>query len=212
MRIPGFILVFIFVAAYGALHSLLASNRAKQAFKRRFGDSNYRFYRLLYNVVGALTFIPVLAVLALDPGQTLYRLSWPWTLIAFAGQALAILLLFLGLLQTDAIWFLGFRQLAQPGAQESDALEVRGLYCRVRHPLYSAGLLFIWLTPIMTTSILALNISLTLYILIGSIFEERRLVGHFGQAYVDYQNHVPRLIPRPGRCYAPDQTGHESSA
>jgi protein-S-isoprenylcysteine O-methyltransferase Ste14 len=82
---------------------------------------------------------------------------------------------------------------------------INGLYCHVRHPLYSAGLLFIWLSPLMTTSLLALNLGLTLYIIIGSIFEERRLVGQFGQAYVDYQRRVPRLIPRPGKCYPPDQ-------
>jgi protein-S-isoprenylcysteine O-methyltransferase Ste14 len=34
---------------------------------------------------------------------------------------------------------------------------------------------------------------------------ERLLVGEFGQAYIDYQHRVPRLIPVPGRCYPPDQ-------
>ncbi len=67
----------------------------------------------------------------------------------------------------------------------------------MRHPLYSAGLLFIWLTPIMTTSSLALTLGLTAYIYIGSIFEERRLVARFGQAYLDYRRAVPRLIPMP---------------
>jgi len=205
MPISGPVLTFIAVAAYGALHSLLASNPVKQAFRRAFGQTSDRFYRLFFNLVGGLTFLPVLAVAALDPGQTLYHLAWPWVLLTSVGQALATLLLLLGLLQTDSLHFLGIRQLFHPEASEPSELVINGLYCHVRHPLYSAGLLFIWLTPVMTTSVLALNLGLTLYIIIGSIFEERRLVDQFGQSYSDYQRRVPRLIPRPGKCYPPDQ-------
>ena len=205
MPISGPVLTFIAVAAYGALHSLLASNSVKRTFQRAFGQTSDRFYRLFFNLVGGLTFLPVLAVAALDPGQTLYHLTWPWVLLTSAGQALAVILLLLGLLQTDSLHFLGLRQLFHPEASEPSELVINGLYCHVRHPLYSAGLLFIWLTPVMTTSVLALNLGLTLYIIIGSIFEERRLVGEFGQAYIDYQSRVPWLIPVPGRCYPPDQ-------
>jgi len=49
----------------------------------------------------------------------------------------------------------------------------------------------------LSTSILAMNLGLTAYILIGSEFEERRLLSECGQAYIEYQNRVPRLIPRP---------------
>ncbi len=87
---------------------------------------------------------------------------------------------------------------AEPGT-----LIVTGLYRWVRHPLYTAGLLLIWLTPVMTTSILALNLSLTLYIIVGSRLEERRLLAEFGQAYADYQAAVPGLIPRPPRASIP---------
>jgi protein-S-isoprenylcysteine O-methyltransferase Ste14 len=205
MSISGPALTFIAVAAYGALHSLLASNVVKQAFQDALGQTSDRFYRLFFNIVGGLTFLPVLAVAALDPGQTLYQLTRPWVLLTSAGQALAVILLLLGLLQTDSLHFLGLRQLLHPGAQEPGELVINGLYCHVRHPLYSTGLLLIWLTPVMTTSVLALNLGLTLYIIVGSIFEERRLVGEFGQAYIDYQRRVPRLIPVPGRCYPPDQ-------
>jgi len=32
---------------------------------------------------------------------------------------------------------------------------------------------------------------------------EKRLLAEFGDVYRDYQQQVPRLIPRPSRCYAP---------
>lgn len=70
-----------------------------------------------------------------------------------------------------------------------------GLYRWVRHPLYTAGLVFIWLTPVMTVNLLVLNIGLTIYLVVGAIFEERKLVREFGAAYRDYQENVPMLIP-----------------
>lgn len=114
---------------------------------------------------------------------------------ALVGQMLALALLAIGVLQTDVWHFLGLRQLVEAVPGEPPALVVRGLYRWVRHPLYSAGLLFLWLTPLMTSSILVFNFAMSVYILIGSVFEERRLLTEFGAAYVDYQRRVPRLIP-----------------
>jgi protein-S-isoprenylcysteine O-methyltransferase Ste14 len=57
------------------------------------------------------------------------------------------------------------------------------------------GLVFIWLFPYMTGTILEFNISLTLYILIGVFFEERKLRREFGQEYVAYAAKTPMLIP-----------------
>jgi protein-S-isoprenylcysteine O-methyltransferase Ste14 len=65
----------------------------------------------------------------------------------------------------------------------------------VRHPQYTGGLVFIWLFPIMTCNVLALNIGLTIYIIIGAIFDERKLVQEFGEAYIQYCHHTPMLIP-----------------
>jgi len=143
--------------------------------------------------------LPVLAVVGLEPGEILYRFPLPWSVIALVGQALAALVVLLGLLQTDPQHFLGLRQLVQGSEGPPPTLVVSGLYRWVRHPLYSAGLVFLWLTPWMTTSMLAFCFGATLYILIGSAFEERRLLAEFGQAYADYRRRVPRLIPRMGR-------------
>jgi protein-S-isoprenylcysteine O-methyltransferase Ste14 len=66
----------------------------------------------------------------------------------------------------------------------------------MRHPLYTGGIILIWLTPLMTVNTLTLNIIVTLYLIIGARFEESRLLHEFGQAYADYQRQVPMLIPR----------------
>jgi protein-S-isoprenylcysteine O-methyltransferase Ste14 len=184
------------VALWGALHSTLASPPLKAFVHDRLGPRADRWYRVMYNISAGLTFLPVLAVLALDPGKLLYRAPWPWAALLVLGQLGAGMLLVVGLLHTDVWHFIGLRQFGE--AQDSQRqLVVTGLYRWVRHPLYTAGLLFLWLTPLMTSSLLALNIGLTAYILIGLRFEERRLVSEFGMAYEAYRRRVPALLPFP---------------
>ena len=191
------LLTFLAVAFYGALHSLLASTWVKSKAQRIAGQTASRWYRLTYNLIGGLTFLPVLAIPARWPGAVLYQIPWPWSVAPLALQALALALLVIGLMQADMFHFLGLRQLRGSPETGTPRLEVRGLRRWVRHPLYFAGLMFIWLTPVMTTSSLALTIGLTIYIYLGSIHEERRLVAEFGSAYLEYQRRVPRLIPLP---------------
>jgi len=188
--------ILALVAGYGALHSLLASAPAKRTARRWFGDVGDRAYRLVYNLLGALTFLPVVAVLAAEPGLRLYAVPAPFSWLMLAGQAVAALVVLVGLVQTDLWHFLGLRQLVERPARGPGRLVTTGLYRYVRHPLYSAGLVFLWLTPVMTTSLLAAFLGLSAYLYLGSVFEERRLRQEFGQAYADYQRRVPRLIPR----------------
>jgi protein-S-isoprenylcysteine O-methyltransferase Ste14 len=47
----------------------------------------------------------------------------------------------------------------------------------------------------MTSSSLIFAGASTFYFWLGSIYEERKLLAFFGQAYRDYHKRVPRLIP-----------------
>jgi protein-S-isoprenylcysteine O-methyltransferase Ste14 len=47
----------------------------------------------------------------------------------------------------------------------------------------------------MTVNRLVLYLSLTIYIIIGAYFEERKLKREFGREYEDYQARTPMLIP-----------------
>lgn len=188
--------VFLAVGLYGALHSLLATRAAKLRARARLGPRAYRFYRLAYNAFALASFVPVFLLLARFPGQVVYEIPWPWAALALAGQAACLLLLAIGLHQTDPLSFLGLRQLGEAEGSEPQPLRVMGLNRWVRHPLYSAGLLLIWLSPVMTTGVLALNLALTAYIAVGYRLEERRLLAMYGQAYAEYQVRVPALFPR----------------
>jgi protein-S-isoprenylcysteine O-methyltransferase Ste14 len=73
---------------------------------------------------------------------------------------------------------------------------VRGPYRWVRHPLYLFMILMIWSCPDLTRDRLLFNSLWTVWIVIGSILEERDLVLEFGDVYREYQRRVPMLIPR----------------
>lgn len=134
-------------------------------------------------------------MIALLPTEILYIVPSPWRWLMVGGQILALIGLAASLWQTSLLHFLGLAQLLAEPSAKSGALSVRGFYAWVRHPLYTFSLLFLWLTPAMTTNVLTTYILFTLYFYIGSIFEERRLLAEFGSAYQDYQQRVPRFIP-----------------
>lgn len=76
-------------------------------------------------------------------------------------------------------------------------LKINGIHRFVRHPLYSGTILFVWglffVFPFLNNLIAA--VLLTLYVLIGIIFEEKKLKIEFGKKYEEYISNVPMLIP-----------------
>jgi protein-S-isoprenylcysteine O-methyltransferase Ste14 len=72
---------------------------------------------------------------------------------------------------------------------------VAGPYRWVRHPLYLFTILLIWSCPNLTMDRLLFNLLWTIWIVIGSYFEEKDLIAEFGDAYREYQKTVPMLIP-----------------
>jgi len=185
--------LILLVLFWGMLHSLLASQQAKELTRRWLGDKPNRFYRLGYNVFACVSFLPVLAAMFLIPDRILYYVPLPWSLLLIGGELLAVAALFVGFLKTDVREFLGVRQLGE--IVKPSKLTISGLYHYVRHPLYTAGLVFIWLMPLMTVNVLAVNITLTVYVIAGAYLEECKLRNEFKQVYIDYMNVTPMFIP-----------------
>jgi protein-S-isoprenylcysteine O-methyltransferase Ste14 len=185
--------ILLSLLLWGAIHSLLASLSFKSFLTKTFGNTLMRGYRLFYNVFSFFTFLPVLYLVATLPDSTLYSIPAPISYGMLLGQGVAAALLVVGVLQTDTLYFVGLRQLIE---EEKPAQFVTGgLYRFVRHPLYSAGLLFLWLSPQVTLNSLTLYIAATIYIFIGAYFEERKLVREFGEVYREYQSRTPMLVP-----------------
>ena len=197
--ISSFLWILFACTLYGALHSLLAGRAAKDFARRRLGTIGARYYRLFFNLQGALTALPVFFLAWRLPDAVLYQIPAPWNLLTLLLQILALVGLWVGVRQTGTLQFLGLDALIpgyQPALEGAPArLVTGGLYRWVRHPLYTCGLLLLWLVPTMTWNLLALAVGLTVYILVGIFFEERKLLYEFGSAYAEYRRRTPGLIP-----------------
>ena len=185
--------ILLAILLWGAIHSIIASLAFKAWLKNLAGNSMMRGYRLFYNVFSLVSFLPILYLVAALPDTPLYSVPAPISYALNLGQGLAAILLLLGVLQTDTLSFVGLRQLVEE--PRPAPLVTRGLYRLVRHPLYTAGLLFLWLSPQATVNSFTLYVGATIYILIGAYFEERKLLREFGAAYAEYKSKTPMLIP-----------------
>ncbi len=183
------------IFVWGFIHSLTASLQFKAYVHRKIGPISDRYYRLGYNLFTSLSLAIVLILAAFTPDQTLYVVTFPWVILLIVIEFLALFALMVGLWQTDILDFLGARQLRESRRRPPSRLVTNGLYHYVRHPLYSSGLILIWALPLMTARLLVVDLALTVYIVIGAYFEERKLRQKFSNEYTDYAAVTPMFIP-----------------
>ena len=181
------------IALWGSIHSLLASLSFKDFLRRTLGDKFMKSYRLLYNIFAVISIVPVLYLMAVLPDEALYQVPPPWSYLMLLGQGISVFLLFVAVLQTDVLSFAGLRQLIEE--ERTGKLVTHGLYRFVRHPLYTFSLLILWLSPKVTINSFIVYLALTLYVLVGAFFEERKLLREFGQEYANYRSVTPMLMP-----------------
>jgi protein-S-isoprenylcysteine O-methyltransferase Ste14 len=183
-------------ALFGLLHSLLAANWWKEWVQRKTG-AYFRYYRLSYSLLSLLLLIVIVVYHRQIP---LFRL-WhtPLLLQLLSALLAAVGLVILVICVRKYFFYLSgaavFFQRQEPPAK----LETGGLHRYVRHPLYVGTLLLVWgMLPLLPQlSYLISCIMITVYTCIGAVFEERKLVKEFGEAYRHYQRSVPMWGIRP---------------
>jgi protein-S-isoprenylcysteine O-methyltransferase Ste14 len=198
----GALLMVIYLSVFAVSHSFLSGIRAKSLARNYLGTVADRWYRLAFVLVSLLEMLPVAYLLIYLPGRVLYQVPPPWSYLMVTGQALAAICVLAALMQTGALSFLGIPQVSgkqpligkSPGQPER--LVTDGFYCHLRNPLFAFGTAFIWLSPLMTTTFLALCIMVTVYFYLGSRHEEKLLLAQFGSEYEEYRAKVPAFLPQ----------------
>ena len=180
-----------------ALHSLLISQGAHKMAKRCFGPF-FPLYRLYYVGFSCISLVPVLWYQFLLPSQILVASSWLW----LSGQAILLVyagfMFYTGAQVYDMGYFLGLNQWRNYRKQkESSRLPFHsdGILAYVRHPWYSGGIALLWGFGSCTDVYLLTRTILTVYIILGTLLEERRLIRELGEQYRTYCRQVPMLIP-----------------
>jgi methanethiol S-methyltransferase len=114
----------------------------------------------------------------------------------FALFAVVNALLIVGLGRWELVGMEQVWRFAHGSAPPVATLRRTGIHAWIRHPMLAAILGLVWTTPRMTAGHLLLAVGVTVYGLVGTIFEERDLVATFGDDYLRYRRDVPALFPR----------------
>jgi methanethiol S-methyltransferase len=193
-----YLILSIIWAGYCFLHSYLISTRFTNVAARLL-KNYYAFYRLFYILVSLVLLVLVIDYTSQLDNQIIITYVPPWSIIRYVFMWGALLMFFWAFFfNYDSLSFFGIRQILNFGKikkiDPSVELKKNGLLGITRHPMYLALIIYLWCQTFRLVDIVV-NILLTIYVIIGTKLEEKKLVLEFGESYVKYQKEVPMLIP-----------------
>ncbi|MEE9119461.1 MAG: isoprenylcysteine carboxylmethyltransferase family protein [Calditrichia bacterium] len=185
----------VLFVTFGFLHSVLARNFSKQLIEKVVGAE---LVRIVHVVVSAISLSVVLFLWSPISGvvwRTQGVLYWVLTLFYLACIG--------GLIYTtrfiDYLEFLGLRTFLRKmkgKPTKPPVFSAKGPYAYCRHPMYLFLIGAFWLAPEMTHGRFEFAFLGTLYLIIGTYFEERNLREELSEIYERYRANVPMWIPR----------------
>lgn len=187
------LLMFLSWAFFYSLHTALASGKLKRFLEAKW-PKEMKWYRLFYTLLSTVFFLGILIQALFLPNQLLIKGS-PY--LSYAGYMLATLGVVLTSRSFKEISFFTFVGLSGKNSNATEKLIIRGIYSKIRHPLY-LGLVLIFLGYFLVsgTAGALIHIScLMAYLPIGIYFEEKNLLKKYGSAYSEYQKSVPAIFP-----------------
>ncbi len=183
--------------AFAVFHSAAASLAAKRRVAQCW-PAAASWYRLAYNGVSLVAALPILYLSYALDGPALWQWTggWRWLSHGLAIAALAGFVITSRWYDMDI--FLGLRQIREHDRQPDghEHFRISPVHRFVRHPWYFFGLVLIW-SGDKTLPLLVSTAAITVYFIVGSKLEERKLVAIHGDAYRRYMERVPGLVPLP---------------
>jgi len=191
-----YLLIVLMWAGYCSLHSFLISTSFTNLMIRLL-KNYYAFYRIFFVSISLILLIPLISYTNQFDSNIIITYSPPLNIVRYVLILCSLSMFFWAFFfDYDSLSFFGIRQVLNFGKKIAppDELKRNGLLGVVRHPMYFALIIYLWCQTFTATGIIV-NIVLTIYIIMGTILEERKLILEFGDSYVKYQQEVPMLIP-----------------
>ena len=193
---------YLFIAslwiAYCLLHSFLISTSFTNLLTRLL-KNYYAYYRMFFVAFSLVLLIPLIRYTDQFDNNIIITYSPTLNIVRYIILLGSLAMFFWAFfIDYDSLSFFGIRQILNFGKEKkinpSEDLKKSGLLGVVRHPMYFALIIALW-ADIFTIANIMVNTILTIYVIMGTILEEKKLVLEFGDAYVKYQQEVPILIP-----------------
>jgi len=185
-NIIAYLPIIIAWLLFGILHSVLASSLIKE--KSSLKPVNYR---RLYNIISILAVLFIFLLGSTITPEYFLPKGQATKSVGLIIATFGFLLAKLAFKPISFSQFIGIKQ------EEEPQLITKGIYARMRHPLYSALILglvgFVIFNPTYTHLVHA--ICILIYLFIGIHYEEKRLIGRFGEEYKKYKEQTPMLFP-----------------
>jgi len=200
------LLTFFGFALYALLHSALLTEWSRTALTAALGQKAFGgLFRLGYALQAIVLLLAYLVCVARLPNQAWGQAGYGLAALLWSVRLAALALIARCVASCGAAKFLGWEQLRAwwrgepiPGdGVETGQLVLGGVYRWVRHPMYAAGLVALWAEPSWSANQFAFTLAASLYLVLGSLHEERRLLRFYGRAYREYMARTPRFVPRP---------------
>jgi methanethiol S-methyltransferase len=193
-----YLLIAFIWSAYCALHSYLISTGFTKLMNRIF-NKYYACYRLFYVLLSLFLLIPAIRYTVHADHEIIIHYTPIGSFIRYILTMGSLVIFFWAFFFSyDFLSFIGIRQILELKSkkQNTPSVEIKrnGLLGIVRHPMYLAVVVILWCNTFKLSDVVV-NTVLTLYIIIGTRLEERKLVKEFGNVYIRYQQDVPMLIP-----------------
>jgi protein-S-isoprenylcysteine O-methyltransferase Ste14 len=193
-----YLLTVLLWTGYVSLHSFLISIRFTNLMARLL-KKYYAFYRLFYVLISFILIIPLINYTSQLDDKVIITYGSIVSIIRYVLISGSLLMFFWAFfIDYDSLTFFGIRQILNFKKEKKinppGEIKRNGLLGIMRHPMYLALIIYLWCQTFRMVDIVT-NTLLTIYVIIGTILEERKLVSEFGEEYIKYKKEVPMLIP-----------------